>query len=108
MIPEELDRLIQESIENGCKPFFVNCMAGTTVYGSYDDYAAISVIAKKYNIWMHIDGCWGGFLVLDKECKESIFKGVGQSDSFSMNMHKGFGVPQQCAPIFINKHKGLL
>jgi len=44
-------------------------MAGTTIYGSYEDYVAISAICKKYDMWMHIDGCWGGFLVLDPECK---------------------------------------
>lgn len=83
-------------------------MAGTTIYGSYEDYVAISAICKKYDMWMHIDGCWGGFLVLDPECKQTLFKGVELTDSYSINAHKGFGVPQQCALLIINKHKGLL
>jgi len=44
-------------------------MAGTTVYGSFDDFTAISAICKKHDVWMHIDGCWSGFLVFDNELK---------------------------------------
>lgn len=93
MIPEELEKAIQESIAQNRKPFFVNCMAGTTVYGSYDDYVAVAAICKKYNVWMHVDGCWGGQLVWIDELKETMFKGIEDSDSFAINAHKGFGVP---------------
>lgn len=108
MIPEELEKAIKESIAQNRKPFFVNAMAGTTVYGSYDDYEKVSAICKKYDIWMHVDGCWGGHLVWIDELKETMFKGIEGSDSFSINAHKGFGVPQQCALLIINNHKNLL
>lgn len=69
MIPEELEKLVAEAVQNGKKPFFVNTMAGTTVYGSYEDYVAIHAIAKKYDMWMHVDGCWGGFLYMVPELR---------------------------------------
>ena len=33
MIPEHLEKLIMEDKAKGCRPFFVNCTAGSTVIG---------------------------------------------------------------------------
>ena len=30
-------------------------------YGLYDDIPALGKLAEKYNVWMHVDGCLGGF-----------------------------------------------
>lgn len=55
MIPQELEEEIKRTIQVGKIPFFVNATAGTTVLGAFDDFEAISVICKKYQIWLHID-----------------------------------------------------
>lgn len=91
---DALEEMIQNEIAAGNKPFFVNSMAGSTVMGSYDDHTAISAICKKYQLWHHIDGCWGGFLAFaDKHRDKGLFEGSGLSDSISLNAHKGWGVP---------------
>jgi len=41
MIPEELEKKIEEAIKEGKKPFFVNATAGTTVKGAFDPFEAI-------------------------------------------------------------------
>lgn len=105
---EILDKMIIEEKEKGNKPFFINCMGGSTVLGTFDDFPAISEVAKKHNMWMHIDGCWGGFLAFSEKYRQTLFKGSELSDSVSINAHKGFGVPLQSALLLVNNHKGLL
>lgn len=61
--------------------------------GGIDDFTEVSRICKKYGMWMHIDGCWGAHLKWSVD-GDKLFKGAELSDSFAMNAHKGFGVPQ--------------
>ena len=37
MVPEELEKLIRKSIEEGKVPMMVNATSGTTVSGAFDD-----------------------------------------------------------------------
>jgi glutamate/tyrosine decarboxylase-like PLP-dependent enzyme len=108
MIPEEFERLVKEAIAKGQKPFFVNSLGGSTVFGAFDDFAAISEIAHKYGMWHHVDGCWGGFLIFSERCRNTIWKGIETVDSVSCNPHKGLSVPGQCALLLTNNKKGAL
>jgi len=109
MNAEALEEMVKAEIAKGNKPFYVNSVAGTTVMGSYDDHHAISAICKKYGMWHHVDGCWGGFLVFaDKHKDKGLFDGVEKADSISLNAHKGWGVPQQCSLLMINDKGDIL
>lgn len=55
MIPEDLERRIVEAKLSGFTPFFITATAGTTVLGAFDPVAEIAVVAKKYNLWLHVD-----------------------------------------------------
>ena len=104
-----LEKMIKEEIEKGNKPFFVNSVAGTTVLGAYDDHNAISEICKKYGLWHHVDGCWGGFLIFaDKEKQRGFMDGIEKVDSVAINPHKGMGIPNQCAVLITNGKKDAL
>ncbi|CDW54899.1 glutamate decarboxylase 1 [Trichuris trichiura] len=53
MIPEALEEAIIASKEEGCIPFFVNAVAGSTVYGAFDPINLIADICEKYGLWLH-------------------------------------------------------
>ena len=55
MIPEDLERRIVEAKRRGKKPFFVTATTGTTVLGAFDPVNEISIIARKHNLWLHVD-----------------------------------------------------
>ena len=84
MRPDELDRLIQESKQRGETPFFVNATAGTTVHGSFDPYRALSSICKTHNLWLHIDGSWGGSVIFNAEIAATRLDGCDLADSIAI------------------------
>lgn len=74
MIPSELESLINKAKEQSKTPFYVNATAGTTVLGSYDPFAEISKICHRHNLWMHIDGSWGGPAVFSRRYNHVLTK----------------------------------
>eukprot|EP00761_Pharyngomonas_kirbyi_P001339 gb/GECH01001343.1/.p1 GENE.gb/GECH01001343.1/~~gb/GECH01001343.1/.p1 ORF type:complete len:511 (+),score=121.63 gb/GECH01001343.1/:1-1533(+) len=101
MDPEKLEQSIEAAIAQGKKPFFINATAGTTVRGSFDLLEEISRIAKKYNIWMHVDGAWGASVIFSSQLKHLV-KGIHLADSVTWNPHKLMGVPLQCSAVLVN------
>ena len=96
IIPSELDKLVQKSKDEGKTPFYVNATAGTTVLGSFDPFEEISMICKKYNLWLHVDGSWGGSVIFSAKQKHKL-AGVELADSLTVNPHKMMGVPITCS-----------
>ena len=48
----------------GFTPYLVNATGGTTVLGAYDPIVEIADICEKYDMWLHVDVCWGGGALL--------------------------------------------
>jgi len=100
---DALEKMIIADKANGLHPFLINATAGTTVLGVFDDVDKIGDIAKRHNVWFHVDGAYGGCVIFSEKHKHLI-KGLEKSDSFTMNPHKALGTPLSCS-IFITKHK---
>ncbi|KAF9701805.1 hypothetical protein EKO04_000538 [Ascochyta lentis] len=97
MRADELERLVKESKDRGETPFFVNATAGTTVHGSYDPYPALSKICKSHNLWLHIDGSWGGSVIFNTSLASTRLAGCELADSIAINPHKMLGAPMTCS-----------
>ncbi|KAK6535992.1 hypothetical protein TWF281_000239 [Arthrobotrys megalospora] len=97
MIPEELERLILEAKDKGQTPFYVNATAGSTVLGSFDPFTEVAEIAKRHNMWFHIDGAWGGSFVFSERLRKQFLAGSELADSIAINPHKMMGVPVTCS-----------
>ena len=106
MIPEELEVAIKASYEAEKTPFFVGATAGTSVLGAFDPILSIAQITQKYNLWLHIDGAWGGPVLFSQKHKH-LLAGSNLADSFSWDAHKLMGVPLICS-VFLAKEKGIL
>ncbi len=104
MISSDLEKAIIKSLQRGEAPFFIAATAGTTMLGAFDDFESINVIAKKYNCHFHVDGSFGGSIVLSKD-KKYLFEGLERADSFAWNPHKLMNVPLVTSVILFNdKH----
>ncbi|ODQ66508.1 putative cysteine sulfinic acid decarboxylase [Nadsonia fulvescens var. elongata DSM 6958] len=96
MITEELERAISKAKEDGYTPLYINATAGTTVFGSFDPFDEIADVAQRHNLWMHIDGSWGGNIVFSEKQKYKL-KGSERANSLTVNPHKLLGVPTTCS-----------
>lgn len=106
MLIEDLQKQIDNSIKKGEKPFFVAATAATTMLGAFDPIENIVELARKYQIWVHVDGSFGGSLILSPEAKE-LFKGIEKTDSFAWNPHKLMNIPLICSVILVNDKERL-
>jgi len=106
LIPELLEKTIKKDIANNLKPFFINATAGTTVLGAFDPIEEIISIAKKYNIWVHVDGAYCGSVIFSTKHKH-LMKGLEQADSFNFNAHKMIGTPLTCS-VLVSQNKKYL
>jgi sulfinoalanine decarboxylase len=98
-----LENLIAVDKSNGLHPFLINATAATTVLGSFDDINTLGDIANKHNIWLHVDGAYGGCVIFSEKHKH-LLNGIEKCDSFTINPHKMLGTPLSCS-IFVTKHK---
>jgi len=107
MDPDHLEMLVEEDKRRGFQPFFVNCTAGTTVYGAFDPINAIADVCEKHNIWLHIDAAWGGGLLMSKTHRVGRFDGVERANSLTWNPHKLLGTLLQCSTFHL-REQGVL
>ncbi|KAG7309279.1 hypothetical protein JYU34_005219 [Plutella xylostella] len=102
MLVEELDKAIQEEVALGRCPLMVNATAGTTVLGAIDDLTAVSEVCKRHGVWMHVDGCWGGSLILSEKYRHML-AGIERANSISWNPHKMAGAVLQCSLFLVRR-----
>jgi sulfinoalanine decarboxylase/sulfinoalanine decarboxylase/aspartate 1-decarboxylase len=106
MLPAALEAVIEADLAAGFKPFFVNATAGTTVRGAFDPIRSLAVIAKRFGLWLHVDGALGGSMILSKDHRQ-LLDGSELADSFAWNPHKMMGMPLQTSVILVAR-KGSL
>ena len=87
MLPEELEKHIQEDLANGKLPTAVVAAIGTTGTVAVDPLKEIANICKKHHIWLHVDAAFAGSALLLPEYRW-MSEGIEQADSFVFNPHK--------------------
>jgi len=106
MIPEALDHSVRESYKDGKMPFFVAATAGTTVRGAFDPLTEIAEVARRHELWLHVDGALGASVILSEKYRH-LMNGVDQADSVAWNPHKTMGVPLSCSALLLKQKGGL-
>jgi len=90
----------------GYQPFCIIASAGTTNTGTVDPLEEIAAICKKENLWMHVDGAYGGAAILSDEGKKYL-KGIEKADSLTVDPHKWFFQPYEIGCLLVKDHKWL-
>ena len=102
----DFKKQLENDIENGFVPFYLNATAGTTVLCAFDDLAELSPICKEHNIWLHVDGAFGGTVIFTDKYNHLV-KGIELTDSFCFNAHKTLGAPLSTSVIVVKDNRDL-
>ncbi|MBD1574041.1 diaminobutyrate--2-oxoglutarate transaminase family protein [Vibrio sp. S17_S38] len=98
-----IDSLAETLIElkaQGLIPFAVVGTAGTTDHGAIDDLNAIADLAQTHSLWLHVDGAYGGALILSQH--KDRLAGIERASSISVDFHKLFYQPISCGAVLVN------
>lgn len=82
---DALEDAITADRQAGRVPIAVVATGGTVVSGAIDPLPAIADIARKEDLWLHVDGAYGGLAALAAPEK---FPGFSWADSLSLDAHK--------------------
>ena len=93
MVPAQLERAILRDAAEGRKPIAVVASAGTVNTGSIDPLREIADVARRHDLWMHVDGAYGALAAIAAPEK---FDGLGLADSLSLDPHKWLYQPLDC------------
>lgn len=97
----ELNARIEADIAAGCTPAGIIAITGGTGIGASDDLAPLLEIAKKHDLYTHLDAAWAGSAMICPEYRETFWQGVGGFDSIVFNPHKWLGAQFDCSVQFL-------
>lgn len=106
MSVDDLESAILKDKAQGITPLMVCATAGTTVLGAFDPIDKIASVCECHNLWLHVDGAWGGPALFCSALRP-LLKGIEKADSMTFDAHKLFGASLTCS-FFLTKHEDLL
>jgi aromatic-L-amino-acid decarboxylase len=99
-------RLLAETIRrdrrDGKTPLAVVATAGTTGTGAVDPIAEVAGLCASEDVWLHVDGCYGGAVALVPELRH-LLAGAGRAQSIAVDPHKWFFIPVTAALLLVRE-----
>ena len=89
---DELQRALDEDATAGRTQVAIVACAGDVNTGRVDPVGDLTRIARERGIWLHVDGAYGGWGVLDERVR-SRFGDVATYDSLAIDPHKWLAAP---------------
>jgi glutamate/tyrosine decarboxylase-like PLP-dependent enzyme len=89
-----LEQAIAREREAGRRGLALVGSAGTIMTGAIDPLAELADVAKRHDLWFHVDGAYGAAAALAEPEK---FVGMSRADSISLDAHKWLYQPLDCS-----------
>jgi len=102
-----MEEAIIKDIKEGKKPFAIIGNLGTTNTGSIDPLDKLADIKEKYDLWMHVDGAYGGSSLISPIYR-NLSKGIERSDSLTWDSHKWLMQTYSCSTLIVKDKQNLL
>ncbi|BCH32874.1 aspartate aminotransferase family protein [Mesorhizobium sp. L-8-10] len=104
---DALERAILADRAAGLLPAgIVACVGGTSVGGT-DDISAVTALAKREGLYVHVDAAWAGAAMICPEFRH-FWAGVDEADSIVFNPHKWLGAQFDCSVQFVRDPESLV
>jgi aromatic-L-amino-acid/L-tryptophan decarboxylase len=80
----------------GHRPILVMANAGSVKTGAIDPLDDLAEFCRKEDLWLHVDGAYGGFGILDSRLA-NWYSGLERADSVALDPHKWLAVAIGCS-----------
>jgi glutamate/tyrosine decarboxylase-like PLP-dependent enzyme len=80
----------------GAVPIMLVATAGTTGAGMIDPLEACADIARREDLWYHVDAAWGGAAIASERMR-GLLAGIERADSMTIDAHKWLATTMGCA-----------
>jgi aromatic-L-amino-acid decarboxylase len=71
-----------------------------------DPLADIGAVAREEEMWLHVDGAYGGFFQLTERGR-ALFRGIDAADSITLDPHKGMFLPYGTGSLLVRERRRL-
>ncbi|KMO43426.1 amino acid decarboxylase [Methylobacterium variabile] len=106
MDPDALDAAIRADREAGLTPAaIVACLGGTSI-GACDPLEAVAAVARRHDVFFHVDAAWAGSAMICPEFRD-LMRGAEAADSLVFNPHKWLFTHFDCSAHFVRDPKAL-
>jgi len=104
----EMRKLIERDKHSGAfLPTTIVAAAGTRESCAFDDIRGLHEIAKCYDLWLHVDAAYGGFLKLADPPPANL-ESLHLADSITLDPHKLLFVPFDSGCFLVRDRQNLL
>jgi aromatic-L-amino-acid/L-tryptophan decarboxylase len=107
MRPDALAKQIELDRNAGLTPCFVCATVGTTSSNAIDPIPQIGELARRHNLWLHVDAAMSGTAMVCPEFRH-LQNGVELADSYNFNPHKWMGANFDCSCFWVADRKALI
>jgi len=100
MVVSDLVRMIAEDRAAGMRPIAVVANAGSASTGVIDNMAGIAEVARREDIWFHVDGAYGAPAILSEQYRPQL-EALALADSVALDPHKWMYVPVETGLVLL-------
>jgi len=100
MRPGALEAVLRDDLARGMRPLAIAATVGTTSTTASDPVPQIATIAKRHDIWLHVDAAYAGPAAILPEFAY-LLAGCERADSIVVNPHKWLFVPIDLSVLYV-------
>jgi aromatic-L-amino-acid decarboxylase len=101
---DALKAMIRRDREDGCHPFCVVGVAGTTNTGAIDPLNELADLCLEEELWFHVDGAFGAWAAIAPRSKHLV-AGMERADSLAFDLHKWMYLPYAIGCVLVKREE---
>jgi aromatic-L-amino-acid decarboxylase len=103
---DALASMIDDDRRAGRRPFLLVGSGGTTNTGTVDPLTGMAGVARRGDLWLHVDAAYGGFFQLTGRGRQRL-RGIELADSIALDPHKGLFLPYGTGALLVREGERL-
>ncbi|MFM8272967.1 MAG: pyridoxal phosphate-dependent decarboxylase family protein [Gemmata sp.] len=107
MRADALESAVSEDLAAGKVPCAVVATTGTTASTALDPVRGLADVARRHNLWLHVDAAMAGSAMILPECRW-MWDGIEGADSLVLNPHKWLGAVFDCSLFYVRDTQHLV